>query len=671
MRARFLATFALLAPLGGLAAEPHGPAAPFREARLTGRVRNAAGVAFPLGAGRYAFTSGTLSEIAAADDTPIGFFFEGKGTLAWRVEEPEASRVFGENAKRLGGFDVAKDGTLTAVFTRASFWLSPPAIPALDGFAAGETDTDAFARHRQRFARDQMTPPAFGLAAARLESRASASVVLEGKRDIRHEIDPLFSGEERLAVVAAMEAAPVGFIDWRLARMVGALPIGKALPEAPDVPVVLTGLDVDVRETEDGYGDLAVAETFVPRREVRSLALELASDTLGHRGLSARPTTLTSVTDSAGRELAYAFGKDALLVVLAEKAPAGAPLKLRFAYRAGFFEPQLGSNAWELALAQGWYPAPHGFRSGCLFTYHAVVRAKKPLLAFTSGETVRRAEDGAWNLLETRMTTPVAMVGVLAGPYTVQEERQEGLTLRIASYALPKPKASARLFELLALFRAHYERLLGPFPWKEVTIAETTSFGAGQATPGLILATREAFFFRPRRTRDDHLLPEGIDRHIAHEMAHSWFGYRFWGASEKDQWLEEAFAEFGAAHAIEVLGDTSEAHRIVNVWKVRADESRKEAPIWLADEMSDKASLQPSHDSGRDRYALVYFKGAWLLQALRKELGDERFFGAVRGFLDTHPGAASTGDLVAFLTERTGRDWRPWFARSFYGREMP
>jgi aminopeptidase N len=346
---------------------------------------------------------------------------------------------------------------------------------------------------------------------------------------------------------------------------------------------------------------------------------------------------------------------------------------IRCSYTAHFFEPRLESQAWELGLGQGWYPAPRAFRTAALFTYRAIVRAKKPLVPFTSGDTIRRGEEGAWNLVETRLTPAVSMVGVLAGPYSLVTESRQSVTVNVASYSLPKAKATARLLELFDAYRALYEPLLGPFPWKELTIAETSSMRMGQATPELILLTRGAFMARPRRSRGEAILPEGIDRHLAHELAHAWFGYGVWGATEKDQWLEEGLPELLSAYAIEKLGDPAEAGMVEATWRTRARDSTGEAPLFLASAMTDKATLKPSHEIGRDRVNLVYFKGATVLLALRRELGDERFFGALGAFLRERRSApaVTTDDLVGFLSRSTGKDWAPWFARTVYGMQMP
>ena len=78
-----------------------------------------------------------------------------------------------------------------------------------------------------------------------------------------------------------------------------------------------------------------------------------------------------------------------------------------------------GDNYW--SLTWNWYP------TGILwameaFTYHAVVKTKKPFTAFSNGRTVRRWEEGDLACAEFQEDKPIQGASILAGRYTTYSE---------------------------------------------------------------------------------------------------------------------------------------------------------------------------------------------------------------------------------------------------------
>ena len=59
------------------------------------------------------------------------------------------------------------------------------------------------------------------------------------------------------------------------------------------------------------------------------------------------------------------------------------------------------------------------------YTFHALVRVKKPFVPFAPGATIRRVAEGDDNVLETRVDKPVQFAAILAGKYEIEEADQE------------------------------------------------------------------------------------------------------------------------------------------------------------------------------------------------------------------------------------------------------
>ncbi|HMM34408.1 MAG TPA: M1 family aminopeptidase [Thermoanaerobaculia bacterium] len=656
-------------PVPAAATPAPSPGAPYRDTVLSGRTANAAGLSFAVGAARYELGTGSLWEVTTKDGTPVGAFFLGAGTLAFSAGDPQAARLAARNAKHVGGAKEV-DGELRATFSRAAFLFSAALRPAWTFAAGEEPPVRRFAAHVERFARDRTPQVASRLEIAEAARGAYFAATLEADPDLRHVFDPVTDDEEVLRVVDRPAGLPGGFPQMRFSRDLSRRPLGRTRRQAPRVDARLVAVDVDVREGPAPWGELKVTETFVAVRPVSFLVLGFATETIYRNDLL--ETRLRALTDGDGRPLPYALGDGELVVALPKPLAPGARLTLRLDYEAPYFERAGGDNLWELPIASGWYPQPLAFNSSH-HTFHAVVRARKPFLAFASGETVRRTEEDGWNVLETRLEKPVPFATVLAGKYTTQESTEDGVTCRVASYGIPKEMSGKMLLSVFHGVRKFYEWLLGPFPWKEFTIVEINDYGFGQAPPGMMRITKEAFQSSIFTDEVSSLFSHGINQRVAHEIAHAWFGYVVADASPEHQWISEAFSEIASMYAIERLKGKAEGKKLAGTWAGSARHSAKAAPIDLANGLAPKIASTWDSSTAIDRVELVYSKGAHLLHTLRLELGDDLFFTVLRSFLRSFEKQrdVTTDDFVALLSFATKKDWKPWFERYYYGTEMP
>lgn len=133
---------------------------------------------------------------------------------------------------------------------------------------------------------------------------------------------------------------------------------------------------------------------------------------------------------------------------------------------------------------------------------------------------------------------------------------------------------------------------------------------------------------------------------IAHELAHQWLGNLVSPATWNDIWMNEGGATFSEA-----------------VWA----ESKNEGIDGYKTSMMDKRAiyLQGNADGTKQppcyreidnnpignnvyNYATTYAKGGWVYHILRRLLGDDVFFPALRQFLNTYAyGSAETADMQA------------------------
>jgi aminopeptidase N len=148
---------------------------------------------------------------------------------------------------------------------------------------------------------------------------------------------------------------------------------------------------------------------------------------------------------------------------------------------------------------------------------------------------------------------------------------------------------------------------------------------------------------------------------VAHELAHQWWGDSVTPADWDDLWLSEGFATYFHGLFVEGLGGPPALREHM----ARAAVTVKEAIAKKPGAVVDPAVVEPAAKLS----AFTYQKGAWVLHMLRRKLGDEPFFSALRHYYNAHAGGtATTEDLRHALEAADGQDlaafFRQWLHRS-------
>ena len=419
--------------------------------------------------------------------------------------------------------------------------------------------------------------------------------------------------------------------------------------------------------SDDKDVKISVVETLIPQKRAQSVfRFDLDSSRLTTFGAHyvRRFEHLVKVTDEAGRELAFSHGRDEVVIQLREPAPPDKPVKVRFEIDGDFLVRPGGDSYWELGV-WSWFPQPELCEQ--FFTFHSLVKVKKPFIPFATGRTVRRAAEGDENVLETREDNPIMWPIVLAGDYTFKDEVRDGVTIRVATYALKNDRAVKQLTDLSSTIIKFYTGFLGPFPFPEFNIIEINEVGFGQAPPGVMFITKEAFnplggrgepdLLRRHqravcaRDRAPVLGPDGEDAErrgaVAHGVLRGVLGGPLHEGGQGRRGVQDA------ARPLEGPREVRHRRRADSAGQPRGHLER----IPQADRHSQRAALR---------------QGAGAAAALHKQLGDDAFLTFLNSFQKSFRWKfGSTKKVVGLLNFMTKQDFGPFFEANYWGTAMP
>jgi hypothetical protein len=620
--------------------------------------------------------TGAAAPVRAGDET-VGIYFDGSGQLEYTSADPVELPILTFNARKATGLDVERGegGTVVRDAPQRILWLAAgqdvPAIPTASFPGAVAAPLEAsFARHLDRLRHVVGFDLALFFAQQKLDAPASPRVLAAadgGKEPLLYLLDGLEDHSESLRALRKPRFPDADTKNDLYSTVLSDQPVGRERRDPPTPLYLLTQVDLGLRASGGKDVSMSVAETVIPIGSARHVfRFDLYNALSYGSGVGTRTWNVRSVKDGEGRALAFLHRGDQVLVESAAPVPAEQGATLRFEIDGDFLVRPGGDSYWQLGLGGGaWFPLPD--LNAQLFDFHCVARVKKPFLPIASGRTIRRAEDGDENILETRTENPVAFPAVIAGAYQWEEETRNGITVRVASYAMKNSRAMKQLAGLAFGIIENYQSFLGPFPFPEYDIVEINTWGFGQAPPGVMFITKEAF--NPLMGETNQLFSQGINERFAHEIAHQYWGQVVKMPSHDEQWLTESFAEYSAAIFLKTMKGGATYKSLRNHWRSNASDATKISPIPLANRISIPSDPETAFIYRND---LIYDKGAYLLATLHKELGDSMFLTFFKSYQKSFRWKfGSTKTVEGILQWLTKKDYAPFFAENYWGLGLP
>ncbi len=631
----------------------------------------------PLVFGRATITPAANTEVypLLADKQVCGLFV-GRGTSKYRIDDPFSLPVALRNLESAAGIEAhPKNGVLELEMPFTGLMAWSWTLPELEATQAGEPS-----RKVPEWVSTVLDDPLFkrpgvDLIAARGEgSLGRAYLLFQSEGETYHALyRPEIEKVESLWVLDHVKAAGNAFKGAAYRMELVTQPVGRPWHLAPAPPVVTEHTEIEIKTDATEDGSITTTTRIRTARQVAvwrvPFQVERSKD--NHR----YPSRITSVQVN-GEDADWFLGREELLVQLNPPLEKGQTAEVMVSYQGKIAIRRGDFQFWYLGTWP-WYPQPDW--GGEESTFKITLTVPEKYVPFASGVTESRTTADGLTTLVTTLDQPMQFPVVAAGKYTVKERSEDGYTCRVATYGTGNKKGVDRMLQNFFAAKQLYEMLLGaPYPFKELTFVERNSWGFGQAPPGIIFITREAFETISDETRK--FFSQGINERLIHEIAHGWWGHLVKMNSPEEQWISEGFAEYSAAVALELKKGGKKGERefksMVKHWQGHSKNLGGGASLFLANHFANKSS-----DDTMDRWQLMYAKAPLVLHALRLKLrekygdddrGDEVFFTMMRTMISSFPyGYGETRHIVGILNQLTGEDWSPWFLKYVFGTEVP
>lgn len=210
-------------------------------------------------------------------------------------------------------------------------------------------------------------------------------------------------------------------------------------------------------------------------------------------------------------------------------------------------------------------------------------------------------------------------------------------------------KELGRTPQMVEFFRT----LVGPYPYDKLAIVESsTRFGG--------MENASAIFLDEKRIDGEG----SLERLVAHEIAHQWFGDSVSQRAWHDLWLSEGFATyFGHLFFERVDGREALLERL-----------RGDRDEYLRAYAEDPRPVFDPRITELTKLlnAYNYRKGAWVLHMLRGVMGDTAFFAGIRDYFAAYRERnASTAEFRMVMERHAGQSLEWFFRQWIYEQGHP
>ncbi len=286
--------------------------------------------------------------------------------------------------------------------------------------------------------------------------------------------------------------------------------------------------------------------------------------------------------------------------------------------------------------------------------YEVEVEAAEGVNLFASGEQRQESSGGRKRRLSFA-GADLRGFALVAGRTLRAEEREAG-SVRVRSVFTPEhEKVGRRVLNVAADAARTYAARFGPLPLKLVTVTEAPLVaGLGSAEFAGLAVIAGAFYVDfdspamralPELVREQRAsVEDNLEFAAAQGVARQWWGGAVGNDPARQPVLHEALAQYSALLYVQDVRGPGAAQQ------VQDDQLRGVYQVYRTFGGEDVSADRPTREyrNSFQYAAVVAGKGALMFVELRRLLGEERFFKALRGYYEAnHLEVAETEDLRA------------------------
>ncbi len=324
--------------------------------------------------------------------------------------------------------------------------------------------------------------------------------------------------------------------------------------------------------------------------------------------------------------------------------PYREPKRLLFPFTALFQDPSWGSyiGPQGVVLPDAWFPQPQG-----MAFYKLSVTLPPGLVPVTSMDSFTHKRGKATETYTFHFPYPARTMPLVAAPYRVFRAKAQGITMAV--YLLEKDEDLAQKYLVaMARYVKYYNNLIGVYPYRRLAAVVNPIVETGYAFPTFTLLGRHVI-----------RLPFILNTSLPHEILHNWFGNGVY--VKGGNWCEGL---------VSYLADEGMAEKRGEGWRYRHRILVNYQAYVTPDRDFPLIRFQGRYDPASQ--AVGYGKGSMVFHMLRKRLGDEAFFTAIRDlYKDYLFREAGWGEIERLMEKASHEDLESFFYPWLHERGVP
>ncbi len=314
---------------------------------------------------------------------------------------------------------------------------------------------------------------------------------------------------------------------------------------------------------------------------------------------------------------------------------------------------------------KGWRPTPFipwhqpFFNEAGVYNVHLRLPADQKVAS--SGPVSKRVENGAYQELWIGPITTREFTIVASARF--EEYVAWAGDVRVSCMAFPEHEFYGKeIARISARAVETYTRWFGPYPNKQLVLAESYFGWNGNECSGLIMIDERVFNM-------PHMGEAYVEYLVSHETCHQWFYNVIGTDGYRETWMDEAFANFFAHRLLDGLYGKNNAlfkypDELQWLPKVNRQDYRFGSTYGVVgrNQMGPPCQEMEKYGHVGNLFASCYDRGAKILMMIEDRLGPDAFFDFLRGIYQKYYfKVIFVDDFQRELEAYTGQSWADFF----------